>query len=385
MRHLSFVFGLLGVVAVAGVAKAHEDEAAAAEAAKPAEPAARSLKLRGFVSTALSHNLTYGGQSVDVSGVRAFDYQYGTISLDVAQLSAQYMPSAAGEGGFRIDVNGGYSIPRRTQSSGSAGSADIDILQAFASYIFDVGTGLRLDAGKFVTHLGAEVIEGVDGYNLNYSRSMLFFNAIPFAHVGFRLNYSIDDMTSLMLMVANGADVAVDTNGFKSVGAQIVTKPSSAVQAYVNYFLSANQPNDNHDLRHYVDVVLNLVPTEGLTLNLNVDWTTEKDTDLAEETERTQYGGALIVQYVANDMFGVALRGEYWATGTDFDGDGENDTMMGVTFTPTFTLGGGFAIRPEIRYDMCSADIVWVARPNGGTADPETSQITAALNVVALY
>ena len=41
---------------------------------------------------------------------------------------------------------------------------------------------LQLDVGKFVTPIGAEVIESQD--NWNYTRSILFGYAIPFYHVG---------------------------------------------------------------------------------------------------------------------------------------------------------------------------------------------------------
>ena len=53
--------------------------------------------------------------------------------------------------------------------------------QAYVSLL----TGkLQLDAGKFVTPLGAEVIESQDDWN--YSRSILFGYAIPFYHAGMR-------------------------------------------------------------------------------------------------------------------------------------------------------------------------------------------------------
>ena len=41
---------------------------------------------------------------------------------------------------------------------------------------------VQWDAGKFVTPIGAEVIESQD--NWNYTRSILFGYAIPFYHLG---------------------------------------------------------------------------------------------------------------------------------------------------------------------------------------------------------
>ena len=87
------------------------------------------------------------------------------------------------------------------------------------SYIAPLGTGLRFDFGKFVTHLGYELIEGYDGYNDNYSRSLLFNYAIPLTHTGVKASYSISPKVSLMAMVVNGWDDAIDNNSSKSVGA----------------------------------------------------------------------------------------------------------------------------------------------------------------------
>ena len=51
--------------------------------------------------------------------------------------------------------------------------------EVYASVLAPVGKGLEIDAGKFVTPMGAEVIES--DANWNYSRSLLFNYAIPFS------------------------------------------------------------------------------------------------------------------------------------------------------------------------------------------------------------
>src|SRR5207249_12047271 len=68
---------------------------------------------------------------------------------------------------------------------------------------------LRIDAGKFVTPVGAEFIEGYDGYNDNHSRSLLFTWAIPFTHTGFKLSYPFNDKFTAMVMLVNGWDNVV--------------------------------------------------------------------------------------------------------------------------------------------------------------------------------
>ena len=61
------------------------------------------------------------------------------------------------------------------------------VQQAYVSLL----TGkVQWDVGKFVTPMGAEVIESQD--NWNYTRSILFGYAIPFYHVGLRATYAVD-------------------------------------------------------------------------------------------------------------------------------------------------------------------------------------------------
>ena len=97
----------------------------------------------------------------------------------------------AGDAGFRIDLVAG-TFAGLEQSAGLRIGDNADLQQAFVSYIAPLGSGLRFDAGKFVTHMGYELIEGYDGYNDNYSRSLLFNYAIPLTHTGVKASYSLN-------------------------------------------------------------------------------------------------------------------------------------------------------------------------------------------------
>ena len=74
-------------------------------------------------------------------------------------------------------------------------------------YIVGVGcnNGVTIDMGKFVTWMGAEVIEASD--NINASRSLLFGDAIPFGHTGVRATYTpFKDKWTVGLGVVNDND-----------------------------------------------------------------------------------------------------------------------------------------------------------------------------------
>src|SRR6185436_13237563 len=170
---------------------------------------------------------------------RVFDQRDNTFTFDQFELVAQKAAAERGEAGFRADLSFGSSVPHVTASSGlfrdEDGSADdVDLQQAFGTWVAPLGQGLRLDLGKFITPHGYEVIDGYDGWNDNATRSFLFGYAIPFTHTGARASYAFSPQLSGMVMVVNGWDNAVDENRSKSVGAQVAVTPAPSFSIYLN-------------------------------------------------------------------------------------------------------------------------------------------------------
>jgi len=83
-----------------------------------------------------------------------FDFDDNTFELDVLELVAQRAVSKPRDGGF---PDGTWRWGRRCLAfSSSLGlfrtdttTEDVDLHQAFLSYVAPVGSGLRFDAGKF--------------------------------------------------------------------------------------------------------------------------------------------------------------------------------------------------------------------------------------------
>src|SRR5207244_8846514 len=119
---------------------------------------------------------------------RSFDFADNSFKLDLFELVLQRAAAKSGDAGFRVDIALGSSVPRVSSSHGlfraDSTTEDIDVQQAFASYVARLGSGLRIDVGKFVTLHGYEVIEGYDGWNDNATRSLLLGFPIPFPHHG---------------------------------------------------------------------------------------------------------------------------------------------------------------------------------------------------------
>ena len=336
------------------------------------------LAVNAFVSTAYEYN---GNRpTTGASSYRVFDFNDNSFNLDVAELVVQIAASKPNDAGFRVDFDAGNSIPQITKTQDQT-AAQFDLKQAFASYIAPLGSGLRFDVGKFVTHLGYEVIEGYDGYNDNYSRSILFGYAIPFTHTGVKASYAFSSKVAGMVEVVNGWDLLRDNNRSKSVGAQLTLTPVAPLQVLLNWIGGPELANDNHTNRNVFDLVAILKPTNTLTLGVNGDYGKENGTSLVNPgSDATWKGIAGYATLALTNKFSVALRGE---TFHDEDGvrlgTGTRATLSEGTFTPTYKFTDHVLLRGEARYDKANQPIL---TKRGTLADTQT---TVAANVIFVY
>jgi hypothetical protein len=336
------------------------------------------LAVNAFVSTAYVYNANR--PTTGANSYRVFDFNDNSFNLDVAELVVQIAASKPNDAGFRVDFDAGNSIPQITKTQDQT-AAQFDLKQAFASYIAPFGSGLRFDVGKFVTHLGYEVIEGYDGYNDNYSRSILFGYAIPFTHTGVKASYAFTSKVAGMVEVVNGWDLLRDNNHSKSVGAQLTLTPISPLQILFNWIGGPELANDNHTKRNVFDLVAILKPTSTLTLGLNGDYGKEDGTSLVNPgSDATWKGIAGYATLALTNKFSVALRGE---TFHDEDGvrlgTGTRATLSEGTLTPTFKFTDHVLMRGDLRYDKANQPIL---TKRGTLADKQT---TVGVNVIFVY
>ena len=199
----------------------------------PAPP----IQINAFASAGYTYNFNHPDSGTNA--YRVYDADDRTAELSVVELVVQKAAVKAWDFGFRADMVAGRSIPKVEAASGlfrdpDTGKAhDYDLQQAFASLVLPVGSGLKLDAGKFITSLGYEVIESYDGYNDNASRSFLFGYAILFTHTGLRAGYSFSDRLSGQLLLVEGWDNDRDNNSTPSEGAQLAWTPNPSISLAV--------------------------------------------------------------------------------------------------------------------------------------------------------
>ena len=166
---------------------------AQAPAADPAPPAAATQdESKGFwEGTELGGliDVYYDYYSTKPEGdalYRLFDTKHNQFNLNMAEVWLAKAPTADSRAGFKLRATAGSAAALINAFEPGGPELLKNVEEAYVSYLAPVGKGLQFDVGKFVTPLGAEVIEAKD--NWNYSRSLLFALAIPFYHAGVRVS-----------------------------------------------------------------------------------------------------------------------------------------------------------------------------------------------------
>ena len=366
-------------VALADTGKTHADSAASTTKAVAAAPKwYDEIAVNAFVSLAYLYNSNR--PATGVNSFRVFDFNDNSFNLDVAELVVQIAPSKPNDAGFRVDFTAGNSIPQVAKSQDQTVS-QFDLQQAFVSYIAPIGSGLRFDAGKYVTHLGYEVIEGYDGYNDNYSRSLLFGYAIPFTHTGVKASYTFSSQVAAMVGVVNGWDLVRDNNKSKSIAAQLALTPVAPLTVLLNWIGGPELPNNNHSRRNVFDLVATLKATKALTLGVNGDYGVEDGTSAVVPGADAKWKGiAGYATLALTDKFSFALRGEtlHDDGGVRF-GTGAKTTISEGTFTPAYKFTDHLLLRGEVRYDKANQPIL---TKRLGLSDKQT---TVGANFIFAY
>lgn len=381
------VSGAVGSLVTPSFAQDTQEYMPEAPAIAPAEEGVlsgffKSVEISGFIDTYYSYNfsnpkdnLGSGGDFArpDLVEVRAFDREHNSFTLDNVEISV-FKPSTEKDPiGFGFTTNYGEIarrltfIPAEMTTGTRVDNDDFTISQGFVTYKAPVGKGIDFKFGKFATWIGAELWESVD--NPNFSRSLLYQNAIPFTNTGLAIGYPLLDNLSATFYLVNGWDTFADNNDGKTLGYQFNWAISENTSFIVN---GSHGPEQDDDLvadadgnwRHFWDLILALKPLDKTSLNFNFDFGTEEGAEgiasgfLPGTGKNGKWWGISgILSQDITDSFGLAFRGEYF---DDDDGAriGINDLQIWeATLTANIKIRENLLVRPEIRYDKADQEI----------------------------
>lgn len=320
------------------------------QVAVPAE-SEPELKFNGYVQSSFSTNFNRPSDGRNL--YHGYDERTDRLRLDVVNLNLQYALDEADRTGFRLDITGGGSMPRVDAASGlfrdpytGYTNTDFDIRQAFVSHTF--GNGLRVDVGKFATHLGYELMDGVDGRNPNATRALTFTYS-PFTHTGMRATYPINETVSVTGLLVLGADNFQDTNRSLSVGAQLNYHPTDDFSLVANFYQGAEQIRNDRNQRQLWELIANYKVTEEITLGAELFRAREQGLGLGGGTA---HWNSLVLYWTnrLTDQFSLNFRQE-WFNDPGGARIAPGAHVSGFTITPEYRITEDWVVRMDFRFD----------------------------------
>ena len=349
----------------------------------PSGLASPDLPFVVHVFASASATLNFNDPPDKLNTFRIFDTKANDLVFDVAELSLVRDASTSGRLGFRFDLAAGETEPTVTAAAGlfrdsTTGEAGhVDIPQAYVRYLAPVGTGLTIDAGKFLSPFGVESIESFDAVADNFSRSILFGDTLPMTLTGGRVTYGPSAAVSLVGFVATGWDRFTDNNSAPTIGGRVRIAATPDVAIAVGAVTGPEQADDTHDRRTAFDFVL--------TWQMSPETRFAFEADEGREAHAAAGGGlanwhgyAAYLHHVLSPRVTVSLRGELMH---DVNGarTGVSQQLGEFTLTPEFRVRQPLRVRGELRLDRSSA------LPFSSNSGPRQSQLTAALNAVIVF
>ncbi|MFZ4619273.1 MAG: porin [Bacteroidota bacterium] len=297
------------------------------------------------------------------NNIRVFDPVDNEFNLALAEVSILKKGETVS---FRVDLGAG-----KVTGLSLTGL----VQQAYATAVIPVGSGLTVDVGQFVTHMGYEVIESKD--NWNYSRSILFGWAIPFYHTGARFSYPVLSNLTATLHVLNGWNLVTDNNNYKTLGLTLNYALAPSTSIILNALSGTEATAPIYGKRNVYDLIITHQLTEALALALNADYGEER---LAAGLA-TWKGGAVYAKYAFDEKSAAALRFEMYNDASNASPTGSGGGKLSeITATYEYKPVSDLILRGEIRSDMSDVTYFDSKKP----ADTK-SQLTATVGAIITF
>jgi len=302
---------------------------------------------------------------------RNFDVTENQFNVSLAKLTIQKPASPIG---FKLDFAYG-STADIVQSSEQNKTLNF-LQQAYVTALLPVGKGLTINAGKMVTHMGAEVIES--NLNPNYSRSLLFAYAVPYYHVGISTSYPVLDNLSFTGCIHNSWNTMQDNNKEKTLGATLNWTPINNLTIIENWIGGIEQPDSvSANARHVFDTIINLTLSDNVFFSFNGDYGFERlpNGDLA-----IWKGIAVVGKYSFCETSALALRGEVYSDPYGFT-TGTTQELKEITITYEHKFFSNLLVRLEYRRDWSNVKVF----DDGDNAATKTDQNTILISSVISF
>jgi hypothetical protein len=378
MRRVVILVLCAGVLLAGAPLPAMAQKSVAEVLGQPATPEGQpktyleELTLYSYIENSFVGNLGTTGRG-NVNELRFYDHSNG-YTFNAAELSVKKDPSERYRLGYGAVITAGLDS-QKNHSLGIFRDLDdgaplyrntekFDLVEAYASYLLPLGSGLTLKAGKWATPIGYEGYETPK--NLNFSRSFLYTLATPYTHTGLIATYPFTSWFSATLGFTNGWDNSDNNNGYLRPMGTFDFTPLDKLTAGVHWMVgpeqNRNQMHDGINNRFIVDTTIQYTGFDKVTLAVNFDFAGEENDPAlvalgTRKNNDSRWSG--IAGYIAYDWtqaLRTAFRAEYFADpqgvrSSETVTPGHNVDLWEVTATVEYKIWRGLVGRLEYRHD----------------------------------
>lgn len=229
-----------------------------------------------------------------------------TFALDVAMVTLNYAAENS-RGVVTLQFGDAARLWGSGNESGVPLSFENNVQEAYAGFM--LAKNLWLDAGFFLTHIGAEGFFPKDNYFSSLALMTLFE---PFGQTGLRLSYSFSEKFSAQFLVLNGYSRYYETNSAKSVGVQFDWKVAPSLEIIYNNLIGDDGFGTGTYIYNNLDFKLPLSPK--IDLLAGVDYATlsrGKINDKGEQVSGAYLAALIEARIKPSPKFWIMARGEY--------------------------------------------------------------------------
>jgi hypothetical protein len=317
------------------------------------------VSIHGLVDAGYEHN--FNQPTGEINNLRAWDNDGFQLTQGNLHIEKD------GTVGFVTDINvgqvaeaiNGVSHFSSAPSDGFSGRW-IDPTQYYLTWTAPIGSGLSIQAGRFVTLLGEEVIPTYSNQNFNETRGFVFNNGEPLTHTGVRASYTFNDYFAATGGLNNGWDNPGNFNngGPNYEGELTLNTKDKSLALVVNGIWGPNQFRHSNSNRGAIDPIVTFKPSFIPNVTLASEYLYGSESGHVVNGHSATWQG--FAQYIVYDLnaWEFATRGELF---DDEDGSrtGAHQTLWEITQTLTYKVPDvtGLMIRAEYRHDNSNSHV----------------------------
>ena len=298
-----------------------------------------------------------------INSFRAFDLSDQPFFVNSGELVMDYKPKDVG---VRVDISFGDAAEIVHNNV-----ADRNIWRHVEQAYITASKGkFTVDFGKWVTPIGAEVIESKD--NWNYTRGLLFSFAKPFYHFGAKSTYVASDRVTLTGFVVNEWNNIRGNNTATSLGFVGIFKPMKKVGLTTNFLIGKENPAGGY--RQLYDGLVTYKATKRISIMANYDYTRDKSLGRGVFWQ----GVAVYGKAKVSNKLTVASRYEWFGDRHNAFKTGTNQYLQSFTGTAQIPRGD-VTLWGEYRRDW--SNVATFFKTEGAVSSPVDNQNTFTLGL----